>query len=158
MMTARSRGTGSLFLQIFTCFLLLIAGQAIAQQGNPYVSVSIDSPSAGATFQAPANVVIQTSAFTIDDGVYVSQLRILRSGQVLASVVGDSLSYTLTNLPAGTYTVTANARSNLGGQASVNRTFEVVQPGDRPPVISLNPATGQPCNDPPVSAQVMRLM
>ncbi|PZU26956.1 MAG: hypothetical protein DI584_10450, partial [Stenotrophomonas sp.] len=144
MMTARSRGKGSLFLQIFICFLLLIAGQAIAQQGNPYVSVSIDSPSAGATFQAPANVVIQTSAFTIDDGVYVSQLRILRSGQVLASVVGDSLSYTLTNLPAGTYTVTANARSNLGGQASVNRTFEVVQPGDRPPVISLNPATGQP--------------
>lgn len=129
---------------VFACILALLATPATAQQSNPYVSVSIDSPSAGATFQAPANVNVQVSAFTIDDGVYVSQLQILRSGQVLASGAGESLSYLFNNLPAGSYTVTASAKSNLGGKASTNVTFNVVQPGERPPVISLNPATGQP--------------
>ena len=130
-------------LKYLLLFWVVLAWPAMAQS-NPYVSVGFLSPSNGAVYTAPANVVVQVSAFTIDDGVYVSQLRITQGGTVLASVVGESLSYTFYGLGPGTYTVNTNARSNLNGTASASSTFTVVAAGDKPPTISLNAPTGQP--------------
>lgn len=75
-------------LKYLLLFWVVLAMPAMAQS-NPYVSVGFLSPSNGAVYTAPANVVVQVSAFTIDDGVYVSQLRITQGGTVLASVVGE---------------------------------------------------------------------
>lgn len=134
----------TILLRLLVLTSLVIAPLTWAQS-NPYVSVRFNSPSAGAVYQAPATVTATATAFTIDDGVYVSQLQILQGAQVLATTNRDStLSYTLGNLGPGTYTLRASARSNLGGTSSASVSFTVVQPGDRPPVISLNPPTGQP--------------
>ncbi|OBU69047.1 hypothetical protein A9K58_04770 [Stenotrophomonas maltophilia] len=133
-----------ILLRLIVLASVLVAPLSRAQS-NPYVSVSFGSPVNGAVYQAPATVTATASAFTIDDGVYVSQLQILQGTQVLASTNRDStLSYTLSSLGPGSYTLRASARSNLGGTSSKSVSFTVVQPGDRPPVISLNPATGQP--------------
>ncbi|MGH8087942.1 MAG: Ig-like domain-containing protein, partial [Stenotrophomonas sp.] len=131
-------------LKFLLLLCVVLAWPATAQQSNPYVWVSFAAPAQGAVYTAPATVTVQVSAGVIDDGVYVSQLRITQGTTVLASVVGESLSYTFNGLGPGTYTVNTNARSNLNGTASATRSFTVVAAGEKPPTISLNAPTGQP--------------
>ena len=131
-------------LQFLLVLSTVLAWPVLAQSSNPYVYVGFTSPSNGAVFNAPATVTVQVYAGVIDDGVYVSQLRITQGGTVLASVQGESLAYTFNGLGPGTYTVNTNARSNLNGTANASLSFTVVAAGEKPPTISLNAPTGQP--------------
>ena len=131
-------------LRVLLLAWMVMTAPAWAQSSNPYVWVGVNSPANGAVFTSPATVTVQVSAGVIDDGVYVSQLRITQGTTVLASVQGESLSYTFHSLGPGSYTVNTNARSNLNGTASSSVSFTVIPPGEKPPTISLNAPTGQP--------------
>ncbi|HTE16270.1 MAG TPA: Ig-like domain-containing protein, partial [Burkholderiales bacterium] len=83
--------------------------------GNVAPSVSILSPATGATFTAPANVSISAAAGDPDGGIskveyFAGATKIFESSVV-------PYSFTWTNVPAGSYVLTAKATDVIGGTA-----------------------------------------
>jgi glucose/arabinose dehydrogenase len=75
-------------------------------------TVSITSPSNGATFTAPASVLIQASA-TDPDGL-VARVDFYVGGNLLGSATSEPFSYTWSNVASGSYTLTAVATDSTG--------------------------------------------
>jgi probable HAF family extracellular repeat protein len=100
------------------------------------LSVLITNPGPNARFQAPASFAIGATAS--DSTGSVTNVQFL----VNAAVVGNSSSVpysaNATNLPAGSYTLTAIAADDIGVQATNSITVTV---SDAPPTVSItNPA------------------
>ena len=84
----------------------------VATTSNQLPNVSITSPSAGASFLAPASVNIAATA-SDPDGT-IARVDFYAGTQLIAS---DSSPYAATwsSVPSGTYNLTAVARDNAGG-------------------------------------------
>ena len=108
---------------------------------NSSPSVSITSPSEGATFTAPATVPINASALDTDGSVALVEF--YEGGFFLGSDTTAPFSFTWTNAAAGSYALTARATDNLGAvktSAPVNIT---IQPGaNSPPTVSITSPAG----------------
>jgi hypothetical protein len=80
--------------------------------GNLPPTVSITSPLNGATFTAPANIVINANA-SDSDGT-ITQVRFYQGTTLLGSDTSSPYSFTWSNVGAGSYSLTADATDNGG--------------------------------------------
>ena len=98
----------------YSCTVHLFTGSVTVQGGNVPPSVAITSPTNGATFAAPWTGTIQ--ATVSDSGATVSKVDFFASQALLGTVTNPSAtpSFTVTNLAAGNYTLTAVATDSLG--------------------------------------------
>jgi plastocyanin len=85
---------------------------------NTPPTVSITSPSDGATFTAPASISLQANASDADGTI--SKVEFFAGNTSLGSATSSPFTVTWTNVAAGTYTVTARATDNLGASTVSN--------------------------------------
>lgn len=97
-----------------------------AADTNKPPTVSLTSPAAGASFEAPADVPITATA-SDPDGT-ISKVEFYRNGLLINTDTTAPYSYTQEDLPAGSYTVQAKAYDNADGTATAERAFTVTQP------------------------------
>ena len=84
--------------------------------GNTPPAVSITSPADAATFTAPATIAIAASA-SDNDGT-IASVEFLADGTPLKTDTTSPYSATWSNVPAGSYTLTAVATDNSGTQTT----------------------------------------
>jgi hypothetical protein len=91
------------------------AGSSITVRSaqNQLPSVSITSPTSGATFTAPASVTIGASANDSDGSIVGVDFYV--GSQLMGTDTTSPYSASWTNVAAGTYSLTARARDNSGG-------------------------------------------
>ena len=94
-----------------------VDGPPAAVTGNQPPSVSLTSPASGASFAAPATITLSATATDPDGGVAVVEFY---SGSVfLGSDSSSPYSFTVSGVPASTYSFTAVAR-DLEGAMTVS--------------------------------------
>jgi hypothetical protein len=98
-------------------------GAIAVSVGNYLPTVSITSPTAGATFIAPANVSVTAIASDADGSV--TQVALDKNGDPAGAVTVPPYTWMLVNLAAGAYTLTATATDNLGADKNAEVTFTV---------------------------------
>jgi hypothetical protein len=81
-------------------------------QGNTPPSAMITAPVNGAVYPAPANINVSVTASDADGSV--SQVALLQNAVPVGAIIIPPYSWSLTNLPAGTYTLKATATDNDG--------------------------------------------
>jgi hypothetical protein len=83
--------------------------------GNSPPFTSITTPTNGASFNSPANLLISASASSSNLGGSVSKVEFFQAGtNKLAQVTNSPYSFTWSNVLGGTYTLTAKATDNQG--------------------------------------------
>ncbi|HZX80087.1 MAG TPA: Ig-like domain-containing protein [Lysobacter sp.] len=127
-------------LQLILLALALGAGQARA------AIVYFESPGFnGASFTAPATFVVQ--AVAEESGDAVSSLVLFQDGVQVKTGAGTSMyrsvTYTASNLPAGTYYFVAQAKNSQNRTFSKTITVTVSSP-NTPPSVQLGAVTGSP--------------
>jgi hypothetical protein len=106
---------------------------AVVLNQSPVVSIS--SPVSGAIFTAPASVTI--NAFATDADGTISKVDFYYGDVLLGSDNSSPYTYTGTNVPDGSYTITAMATDNSGASTmSTPVTFAVVL--NQSPVVSIS--------------------
>jgi hypothetical protein len=80
--------------------------------GNVLPTVSLTSPTNGATFTAPASITINATAADADGTI--SSVAFYNGSTLLGSDATSPYSFAWTNVAAGTYTLTAKATDNSG--------------------------------------------
>jgi hypothetical protein len=78
--------------------------------------VSISAPATGATYTAPANIAISATAGDVDGSV--SRVDFYSGSQFVGSASASPFTTTWSNVPAGTYSLTAVATDNEGQTAT----------------------------------------
>jgi len=91
-----------------TAGLVAFGGSACGENSAP--TVSITSPSSGATYTAPASVTINASA-SDSDGT-ISSVKFYQGSTLLNTDTSSPYSYTWSSVSAGTYSLTAVATDN----------------------------------------------
>ncbi|MEO7600112.1 MAG: DNRLRE domain-containing protein [Opitutus sp.] len=81
--------------------------------GNVLPTVSITSPAAGATFNAPASITIDATA--ADSDGTVTQVAFYQGASLLGTDTTSPYSFTWSGVAAGSYSLTAKATDNVGG-------------------------------------------
>ncbi len=109
---------------------------------NQPPSVSVTSPSNGATFTASANITINASA-SDSDGT-VAQVQFFANGSLLGTDTSAPFSFAWNNVVAGNYSLTARATDNSGASTtSTGVNISVNSPANQPPTVSISsPANG----------------
>jgi hypothetical protein len=83
-----------------------------SSSSNQWPWVSFNSPSSGAIFTAPATIALSATAG--DTGGYITRVDFYRGSTLIASDTSSPYSFSWTNVPAGSYSLTAVARDNAG--------------------------------------------
>jgi cytochrome c peroxidase len=91
--------------------------------GNTPPTVSITSPTAGASFTAPASVTINATA--ADAGGSVTRVEFFNGATKLGEDLTAPYSFTWTNVAAANYTITARATDN-GGATTTSAPVNIV--------------------------------
>ena len=112
-------------------------GSVTVQGGNTPPTVSITSPANNAVMIAPATFNVAASAS--DSGGSVSQVEFLRDTTSLGTDATSPYSAVVTDLAAGTYTLSAVATDNLGARSTNSITLIV---NARPTVTLSSPTNG----------------
>lgn len=81
---------------------------------NKAPTVSITSPANNTTFAAPANITVNALAADADGSIH--SVKFYKGATYLKTVFTSPYTYTLSNLPAGTYSLTAKATDNTGAE------------------------------------------
>ena len=124
--------------------LLTAAGLSQAWAG---VSVTLTAPANGASFTAPATITLTATA-SATQGYTVQKVEFFHSGTVLIGTATTSpYSFDWTNVPAGSYTLTAKAtavKKNQPNQTATSIPVGItVATANVPPTVSLtSPANG----------------
>ena len=102
---------------------------------NSSPTVSITSPSDGATYTAPASITITATA-TDSDGT-IAVVRFYSGDSIIGQSSASPYQYTWTNVPAGSYVLTAQAEDN-GGAVGISAGVTItVNPEAQPPQAEL---------------------
>jgi regulation of enolase protein 1 (concanavalin A-like superfamily) len=95
-----------------------------ATAANQLPSVSLSAPANGATYSPPAAFDIQASASDADGTI--SRVDFYGNSTLIGSDTSAPYTFSVSNVPAGSYTLTAVATDNLGGRTtSAARTVTV---------------------------------
>jgi len=96
---------------------------------NQAPTVSLTSPAANATFNAPATVTVSANASDADGSI--SKVEFYRNGLLINEDTTSPYSYEMTSLPAGSYTVQARAYDSATPAltATAERSFTVTGTG-----------------------------
>jgi|GEM_PF-4060695 len=114
---------------------------------NQAPTVNITSPVTNASFNAPASITINATAFDADGTI--TKVEFYNGSTWLASDFTAPYSYTWNNVPAGVYNITALAIDNQNGTASSTRNNIAVIAANTPPTVSLtSPAANASFNAP----------
>jgi regulation of enolase protein 1 (concanavalin A-like superfamily) len=108
--------------------------------GNQPPTASLTSPTNGASFTAPASIAMAASA--ADSDGTVSRVEFYQGTTLLGTDTTSPYSYTWSNAPAGTYSLTARATDNTGAtttSAAVSVTVNGTT--NPPPTVSLTSPT-----------------
>ena len=85
----------------------------LGQQSAPTVAVT--APANGASFSAPANIILSASAGVTGLNASISRVEFYRGATKIGEALAAPYSITWANAPRGAYTVTARATDSLGG-------------------------------------------
>ncbi len=112
---------------------------ASAVGGNHLPSVSVTSPSEGATFATPADITVTATASDTDGSVL--QVAFFANGTSIGAATTSPFSVPWNEVPAGSYTLTAIATDDLGG--TTTSTPVHVNVSSAPPTVAItSPAEG----------------
>jgi len=114
----------------------------VSATANKPPTVTLTSPTSGATFTAPANVTLSANA-TDSDGT-IARVEFYNGTTLLNSDTAAPYSFTWSSVPAGTYSVKAIAYDNSGASASsATVTVTVSGAANKPPTVTLtSPSSG----------------
>lgn len=104
--------------------------------GGTPPTVSLTSPSDGATFNAPATVSVAATA-SDEDGT-ISKVELFRNGTLVNADNQSPYSWSLSGLTAGTYTLEAKATDNENNTATSSVTIYVNDANGNFPTIAVN--------------------
>jgi regulation of enolase protein 1 (concanavalin A-like superfamily) len=107
---------------------------------NPPPTVSMTTPISGVSFTAPATIALAATAS--DSNGSVSQVQFFAGSTLLATDTSSPYSYSWTNVPAGSYSLTAVARDNQGAtRTSAAVTVTVTAVTGPPTRVIFTPST-----------------
>ncbi|HLX70010.1 MAG TPA: Ig-like domain-containing protein [Verrucomicrobiae bacterium] len=107
-------------------YFLNMTGLVLVATASLPPSIAITNPANGATFSAPANVIIQA---TVTNGsTAVTNVQFLVNNALQASENSGPFSTTANGLAAGAYTLSAVAKDNSGLSATNSVNISVVTP------------------------------
>jgi chitinase len=115
--------------------------------GNNPPTVQVTAPTSGASYAAGANVAVSANA--ADSDGTIAQVEFFRGTTSLGVDTTQPYGVTWSNATAGSYTLTAVARDNLGAtttSAGVSVTITQVINDTTPPSVPTGLATGSPTN------------
>ncbi len=107
--------------------------------GNVAPTASITSPTAGATFSAPASITINANAADTDGTV--SRVAFYQGTTLLGTDTTSPYSFTWTGVAAGTYSLTARATDNGGATGTSTAVSVTVNASGTPTTVSLQNGT-----------------
>jgi hypothetical protein len=108
---------------------------------NTPPTVSLTSPTNGATFTAPANITLGATASDADGTV--QKVEFYSGTTLLGASTAEPYSFAWNNVPAGQYTLSAVAYDNDNARTSSTTVGIVVNAPNQPPAVSLTaPANG----------------
>ena len=87
----------------------------VTVSANQAPTVSLTSPASGATFSAPATINLAASASDVDGTI--QKVEFYNGSTLLGSSTTSPFSFNWQNVAAGSYSLSAVARDNLGGTA-----------------------------------------
>ncbi len=106
---------------------------------NQPPSVTITAPASGAPFTAPATIAIAANASDADGSV--SQVQFFAGSTLLGTDTSSPYTFSWANVPAGSYSLTAVARDNLGAtRTSAAVPVTVTAAGGPPTRAVFNPS------------------
>jgi len=112
--------------------------------GNNAPTVSLTSPSNGASFVPPATITVTATASDSDGSI--SKVEFYNGSSLLSTVTTSPYSATFTGVPAGTYILTARAYDNQGLSTTstvATVTVSSTTTANKAPTVSLtSPTTG----------------
>src|SRR5579863_3131048 len=100
--------------------------------GTP--TVSITSPANGAAFTAPASIPITASAS--ESGGTISKVEFFNGATLLGTATSSPYTFTWSSVPAGTYSLTAEAFDPGGNTATSSAVSVTVNPATTPSVVA----------------------
>ena len=101
-------------------------GVAGSGGGNNPPTVSITSPASGSTYTSPASISLSATAADTDGAI--ASVAFVANGTTLGTDTSSPFGFDWTNVPAGSYTVTAVATDNLGATTTSAPVSVVVNP------------------------------
>jgi hypothetical protein len=104
---------------------------------NTPPTISITSPTAGSTFNAPASITIETTA--ADANGSVTRVDFFADGTLLGTDTTAPFSFTWENVPAGDYSLTARARDNSNATTTSSAVQITVESAPASPADLLSP-------------------
>ncbi|MDP3514719.1 MAG: Ig-like domain-containing protein [Sulfuritalea sp.] len=105
---------------------------------NALPTVSLTSPTANAIIAAPASVTVTANASDTDGSI--AKVDFYQGATLIGTATTAPYSITWSNVPSGSYSLTATATDNLGGQESSTPVPITV---DAPPTVALtSPSAG----------------
>src|SRR6185369_1418220 len=109
---------------------------------NQLPTVSITSPASGATFTAPANIVVNATA--TDGNGTISKVELFNGSTLLGTDTGSLYNFTWNNVAPCNYTLTVKATDNSGAATTSSPINITVNPSaNLSPTVSItNPANG----------------
>jgi regulation of enolase protein 1 (concanavalin A-like superfamily) len=117
----------------------------VTTASNQLPNVSITSPSAGASYAAPASVTITATASDPDGSI--AGVDFFVGTQLIASDSSSPFSAAWSNVAAGTYSLTARARDNAGATRTSTAISVTVTPAGTPPTrVEFTPSTDHAAN------------
>lgn len=112
-----------------------VVANVVAPTPNQPPTVTLTSPANGASAVAPGSWTLSANA--ADPEGRLARVDFLVNGQLVASDTAAPFTATWSNVPAGSYAVTAVAVDQDGGQATSAAATVVVSAPNQPPTVSL---------------------
>jgi hypothetical protein len=102
---------------------------------NTPPTVSLTAPANGASFTEPATVTLAASAADADGGV--AKVEFYQGATLIGTATSAPYAYAWSNVPAGSYTLTARATDNLGASTTSGPVNIAVGKTNLPPLVVL---------------------
>jgi hypothetical protein len=116
-------------------------GVEVTVAQNQVPVVSLVTPASGASYTAPAAIALAATA-TDSDGT-IARVDFFAGSTAIGSATSAPYTASWTNVPAGSYTLTAVARDNTGAlSTSAPAAITVTAPVNQPPVVGVTAPLG----------------
>ena len=125
----------------------------VGAPANKPPTVPLSTPAAGASFTAPASVSMLPMRWTRTGRS--TKVDFFANGQLVGSDTTNPYSVTWSNVPAGTYNLTAVATDNAGATGTSQQvTVTVAAPANKPPTVSITAPTASASSTAPASISI----
>ncbi len=131
--------SNSIVLKPYSSAVLIKDGTSTTTTGNTPPTVTLKSPVANTSYTTPATINMLATA--TDANGTISKVQFYNGTTLLHTEYQGTYSYSWTNVPAGTYTITAKATDNNGATTtSAGVKVTVVSKSYRPSINNTSPA------------------